>query len=129
MESCAREGVHLCDLTGESTWVRAMIDKHHAQAERTGAKIVPSCGFDSILAVSHGLVREELARGVSAWWVLTLLVSCSAHRAPHTTSHFGVRIDERKGKGGLWSYIAVLIVVLVRGASLPAGHAHKEAIS
>ena len=67
MESCAREGVLFCDLAGESMWVRDMIDKHHAQAERTGAKIVPSCGVDSILAVSHGLVREELIRGVSAW--------------------------------------------------------------
>lgn len=49
--SCARAGVHCCDLTGESPWVREMIDKHHAEAERTGAKIVPSCGFDSIPAV------------------------------------------------------------------------------
>ena len=52
VEACARGGVHLCDLTGESIWVRDMIDKHHALAESTGAKIVPSCGFDSIPAVS-----------------------------------------------------------------------------
>lgn len=50
--ACARAGVHHCDLTGESLWVKDMIDKHHDEAERTGAKILPSCGFDSIPAVS-----------------------------------------------------------------------------
>ena len=126
MESCAREGVHLCDLTGESMWVRDMIDKHHAQAERTGAKIVPSCGFDSIPAVSHDLVREELVRVVSALQVSTLLL-CTPRTAHNR--HNGVRTDEGKGKGGLWLYIAVLIVVFARGSSLPVMHAHKEAIS
>lgn len=52
MAVCVKAGVHCCDLTGESFWVKKMIDQHHAEAERTGAKIVPSCGFDSIPAVS-----------------------------------------------------------------------------
>lgn len=54
MAACAKAGVHCCDLTGESLWVRSMADQHHEEAERTGAKIVPSCGFDSIPAVSEG---------------------------------------------------------------------------
>lgn len=49
--ACARAGVHYCDLAGEFIWVKDMIDKHHAEAEKTGAKIVTSCGFNSILAV------------------------------------------------------------------------------
>lgn len=49
--ACARAGVHYCDLTGESLWVEDMVGTHHAEAKRTGAKIVPSCGFDSIPAV------------------------------------------------------------------------------
>lgn len=53
--TCAREGVHLCDLTGESIWVRDTIDKYHAQAEATGAKIVHSCGIGSIVAVRPAL--------------------------------------------------------------------------
>ncbi|CAM9235192.1 unnamed protein product [Ectocarpus sp. 4 AP-2014] len=48
--ACSAAGVHCCDLTGESLWVKGLIDKHHEEAERTGAKIVPSCGFDSIPA-------------------------------------------------------------------------------
>ncbi|HSJ91656.1 MAG TPA: saccharopine dehydrogenase NADP-binding domain-containing protein [Ilumatobacter sp.] len=44
----ARAGTDYCDLTGEPQWMRAMIDAHQAAAERTGARIVHACGFDSI---------------------------------------------------------------------------------
>ncbi len=44
----AAAGVDYCDLTGEPHWVQAMIDAHHAEAVESGARIVPSCGFDSI---------------------------------------------------------------------------------
>jgi len=46
--ACAEEGTHYCDLTGEVHWMRAMIDAHHARAAQTGARIVHTCGFDSI---------------------------------------------------------------------------------
>lgn len=44
----ARAGTDYCDLTGEPQWMRAMIDAHQATAERSGARIVHACGFDSI---------------------------------------------------------------------------------
>lgn len=44
----ADAGTDYCDLTGEPHWVQAMIDAHQEQAVDTGARIVPSCGFDSI---------------------------------------------------------------------------------
>jgi len=46
--ACAEAGTHYCDLTGEVQWMRRMIDAHHARARETGARIVHSCGFDSI---------------------------------------------------------------------------------
>lgn len=46
--ACADHGTDYCDLTGEAPWVRAMIDAHHDRAAYTGARIVTSCGFDSI---------------------------------------------------------------------------------
>ena len=46
--ACAEAGTHYCDLTGEVPWMRAMIDAHHARARQTGARIVHTCGFDSI---------------------------------------------------------------------------------
>lgn len=46
--ACAHHGTHYCDLTGEVPWMRRMIDTHHHRARDTGARIVHSCGFDSI---------------------------------------------------------------------------------
>jgi short subunit dehydrogenase-like uncharacterized protein len=46
--ACADAGTHYCDLTGEVPWMRRMIDAHHARARQTGARIVHTCGFDSI---------------------------------------------------------------------------------
>lgn len=45
---CSELGVHYCDLTGEVQWMRDMIEQYHAKAEASGAKIVHTCGFDSV---------------------------------------------------------------------------------
>jgi short subunit dehydrogenase-like uncharacterized protein len=45
---CAELGTHCCDLTGEVQWMRKMIDLYHPVAEGSGARIVHTCGFDSI---------------------------------------------------------------------------------
>lgn len=45
---CAENGTHYVDLTGEVPWMREMIDAHEAAAQKSGAKIVHSCGFDSV---------------------------------------------------------------------------------
>ena len=46
--ACAAHGVDYVDLCGEPAWMRAMIDAHEAAARASGARIVFSCGFDSI---------------------------------------------------------------------------------
>ena len=46
--ACATHGVDYVDLCGEPAWMRQMIDAHEAQAKASGARIVFSCGFDSI---------------------------------------------------------------------------------
>ncbi|RZM82473.1 saccharopine dehydrogenase family protein [Leptolyngbya iicbica] len=56
VKACAETGTHYCDLTGESPWIRRMIDQYQVQALESGAYIVPCCGFDSIpsdLGVYH----------------------------------------------------------------------------
>ncbi|WP_204137372.1 trans-acting enoyl reductase family protein [Halomicronema sp. CCY15110] len=56
VKACAETGTHYCDLTGESQWIRRMLDQHQVQAAESGAYIVPCCGFDSIpsdLGVYH----------------------------------------------------------------------------
>jgi len=60
--ACAEQGTDYCDLTGEPHWVREMIDAHQARAAETGARIVPSCGFDSIPSdLGVLLLHEQLA--------------------------------------------------------------------
>ncbi len=46
--ACAAAGTDYADLTGEAMFVRSSIDRYHAQAADTGARIVHSCGFDSV---------------------------------------------------------------------------------
>jgi short subunit dehydrogenase-like uncharacterized protein len=46
--ACAEAGTDYVDLTGEPEFVDRMYAEHHATAERTGARIVHACGFDSI---------------------------------------------------------------------------------
>ncbi len=46
--ACAASGTDYLDLCGEPAWMRQMIDAHHATAQSTGARILFSCGFDSI---------------------------------------------------------------------------------
>ena len=46
--ACAEAGTDYVDLTGEPEFVDRMYVAHHATAQRTGARIVHACGFDSI---------------------------------------------------------------------------------
>ena len=46
--ACAEVGTDYLDLSGEPTWMRQMIDAHEAAAKASGARILFSCGFDSI---------------------------------------------------------------------------------
>lgn len=45
---CAKSGTDYVDLCGESVWMRHMIDAYEEDAKGSGARIVFSCGFDSI---------------------------------------------------------------------------------
>lgn len=46
--ACVASGTDYLDLCGEPVWMRQMIDKYHAAAQASGARIVFSCGYDSI---------------------------------------------------------------------------------
>src|SRR4051812_48389161 len=63
-EACAEAGTDYCDLTGETLFVRWLLDRVDATARRTGARIVPSCGFDSVpsdlgVRLLHERVRQD----------------------------------------------------------------------
>ena len=48
LQQCVVHGVDYVDLCGEPGWMHEMINEHAEQAKETGARIVFSCGFDSI---------------------------------------------------------------------------------
>jgi len=60
--ACAAAGTDYLDLCGEPAWMRQMIDAHHATAQKTGARIVFSCGFDSIPFELGVYFVEEVAK-------------------------------------------------------------------
>ena len=64
LQQCVIHGVDYVDLCGEPGWMHEMINEHAEQAMETGARIVFSCGFDSIpfdLGV-YFLQKEVIAR-------------------------------------------------------------------
>ncbi|MGP5505694.1 saccharopine dehydrogenase family protein, partial [Psychrobacter celer] len=48
IKSCAENGTDYVDLTGEAIFIKDMMDKYQETAKQSGARIVNSCGFDSI---------------------------------------------------------------------------------
>ena len=69
--ACVRHRTHYVDITGETPWVRTMIDRHHNRAAQDGTRIVPGCGFDSVPSdlgawlVAQSLLRRHGQRCVS----------------------------------------------------------------
>jgi short subunit dehydrogenase-like uncharacterized protein len=61
--ACAAAGTDYLDLCGEPVWMRQMIDAHEAAAKASGARIVFSCGFDSVpFELGAFYVQEEAKR-------------------------------------------------------------------
>jgi short subunit dehydrogenase-like uncharacterized protein len=65
--ACAASGADYLDLCGEPVWMRQMIEAHQASAKASGARIVFSCGFDSVpFELGAFFVQEEAKRGFGA---------------------------------------------------------------
>lgn len=60
--ACAEAGTDYVDLCGEPAWMRQMIDAYDETAKKSGARIVFSCGFDSIPFDLGVFFLEENAR-------------------------------------------------------------------
>ena len=62
VEACAAAGTHYADLTGEVLFMRWAIDATDAAAQASGARIVHTCGFDSIPSDIGTLLLHEAAK-------------------------------------------------------------------
>lgn len=68
--ACVDEGTDCCDITGEPQFIRRMIDRYEARARASGARIVPTCGFDSIpsdlgVSILQRSIHDETGRYAS----------------------------------------------------------------
>ena len=67
LAACVDTGTDYFDLCGEPIWMRQMIDKYEAAAKESGARIVFSCGFDSVpFELGAFFVQEEAKRVLGA---------------------------------------------------------------
>src|SRR3954462_5976175 len=63
LATCVASGTDYFDLCGEPLWTRQMLAKHEAAARASGARIVFSCGFDSVpFELGAFFVQEEARR-------------------------------------------------------------------
>ena len=83
VKACATEGTDYVDITGESTWIQEML-VHEATAKASGARIVFSCGFDSIPFEAGVYFLERMA-------IKTFGVPLSRVRARIRRLHGGIR--------------------------------------
>ncbi|GIF12179.1 saccharopine dehydrogenase family protein [Actinoplanes teichomyceticus] len=102
--ACAAAGTDYADLTGEVLFARASIDDNHELARRTGARIVHSCGFDSIpsdigVHVLHQLIEQD---GAGRLTDTTLVVtSMRGGVSGGTIDSVRNQVDEMKRDPGL----------------------------
>lgn len=93
--ACAENGTDYCDLSGEVPWMRRMLDAHAGAAEKSGARIVHCCGFDSIPS------------DMGVWFLQKQAVECFGEPVPR------VRMRVKAAKGGLsgGTYASMLNIV------------------
>jgi short subunit dehydrogenase-like uncharacterized protein len=66
--ACAKAGTDYVDLTGESNWIADKMRDHDAEAKTSGARLVFSCGFDSIpFDVGVYFTQEEARKRFGAY--------------------------------------------------------------
>ncbi|MFT5483930.1 MAG: short subunit dehydrogenase-like uncharacterized protein [Halieaceae bacterium] len=63
LAACVLHGTHYCDLTGEVHWMSRMIGQFQEVAEKSGARIVHTCGFDCIPSdLGVWFLQEEMRK-------------------------------------------------------------------
>ena len=66
VEACARAGTHYADLAGEVPFIREAIDLYDVLAKTSGARIVHSCGYDSVPSDLAVLLLHQAAEADGA---------------------------------------------------------------
>ena len=48
VQACIEHGTHHLDLSGETFWVRQLIERQHRSAQRAQVKIIACCGYEAL---------------------------------------------------------------------------------
>ncbi len=99
VKACAAAGTHYADLTGEVLFMRASIDAADVPAKASGARIVHTCGFDSIPSDIGVLLLAEHAKanGLGDLEATTLVVTgMSGGASGGTIDSMRGQLDEAK---------------------------------
>ncbi|MGB0951603.1 MAG: saccharopine dehydrogenase family protein [Planctomycetota bacterium] len=72
-DACVTHGTHYADISGEGSWIRGLIEEHHAVCQERSITMIPAAGFDSVpsdLAVMA--MREQLGPEVAIQGFFTI---------------------------------------------------------
>ena len=100
--ACVKNGCHYVDITGESFWIKDMIEKHHAEASKKGLRIINACGFDSapsdlgvFYAINQVVGSVKSAQCFQAW---------KGEASGGTMETMFSSMDAKLAKGGLGKF-------------------------
>lgn len=97
--ACVTAGTHYCDLTGEVHWMAKVIAQYQQAAEESGARIVHTCGFDSIpFDLGSWFLQDAMQRkhGVAAREIKTRMGRFSGTASGGTIASILTMLDEAK---------------------------------
>jgi short subunit dehydrogenase-like uncharacterized protein len=120
-EACARTGTHYVDLTGEVVFVRELVDDLHDVAVASGAKLVPSCGYDSIPSDLGVLLLAEQVKadGAGALGVTTHVASLKGGVSGGTVDSLRAQVELVKSRPELRSLVEDLYALSPDRAAEP----------
>ncbi len=106
--ACVAHGTHYCDLTGEVQWMHRVINEYQTTAEASGARIVHTCGFDSIpsdLGVFYVQAQMHARHGVYAQQVKYRVVKAEGGMSGGTVASMMNMMEEVKADPGIGEII------------------------
>ena len=60
--ACAQSGTDYVDISGDAVWIRKMLDRYQDAAIASGARLIFTCGFDSVPSDLGVFLLQEVAR-------------------------------------------------------------------
>ncbi|SJM37284.1 Putative trans-acting enoyl reductase [Psychrobacter pasteurii] len=104
IKACAENGTDYVDLTGEALFIKDMLDKYQQTAKDSGARIVNSCGFDSLPSDLGVLFTQNCAQKANGEYCDTI----------------NMRVKAAKGglSGGTVSSMATIFEEIAKDKSL-----------